>query len=163
MDIAQRIRTLEIIGLCISLLALIISLAIFCAFRSLRNNRTKIHKNLFIAMVLQVIVRLTLYLDQFRRGKQEAATNTSLSAIENTVSIAVKRFSSTFTLLYLLTHPSSHIYVRHPMYSWNTHAPPCSCGCSSRDSICTIWSPSLYSRAVSRLYSFHYWAGVCPW
>lgn len=85
-DIAQRTRTLEIIGLCLSLLALIISLVIFCAFRSLRNNRTKIHKNLFIAMVLQVIVRLTLYLDQFRRGKPEAATNTSLSAIENTVS-----------------------------------------------------------------------------
>ncbi|KAH8418939.1 hypothetical protein KR222_005735, partial [Zaprionus bogoriensis] len=84
MDIAQRTRTLEIIGLCLSLLALIISLAIFCAFRSLRNNRTKIHKNLFIAMVLQVIVRLTLYLDQFRRGKPEAATNTSLSVIENT-------------------------------------------------------------------------------
>lgn len=91
MDIAQRIRTLEIVGLCISLLALIISLAIFCAFRSLRNNRTKIHKNLFIAMVLQVIVRLTLYLDQFRRGKPEAATNTSLSAIENTVSILPSR------------------------------------------------------------------------
>ncbi|KAH8386873.1 hypothetical protein KR093_003156, partial [Drosophila rubida] len=84
MDIAQRTRTLEIIGLCLSLLALIISLVIFCAFRSLRNNRTKIHKNLFIAMVLQVIVRLTLYLDQFRRGKPEAATNASLSVIENT-------------------------------------------------------------------------------
>lgn len=82
-DIAQRTRTLEIIGLCLSLLALIISLVIFCAFRSLRNNRTKIHKNLFIAMVLQVIVRLTLYLDQFRRGIQY---NSSLSAIENTVS-----------------------------------------------------------------------------
>ncbi|EDW07698.2 PDF receptor isoform X2 [Drosophila mojavensis] len=80
-DIAQRTRTLEIIGLCLSLLALIISLVIFCAFRSLRNNRTKIHKNLFIAMVLQVIVRLTLYLDQFRRGIQY---NSSLSAIENT-------------------------------------------------------------------------------
>lgn len=86
MDIAQRTRTLEIIGLCLSLFALIISLMIFCAFRSLRNNRTKIHKNLFVAMVLQVIVRLTLYLDQFRRGKPDSANNTSLSVIENTVS-----------------------------------------------------------------------------
>ncbi|EDW00227.1 GH11972 [Drosophila grimshawi] len=84
MDIAQRTRTLEIIGLCLSLLALIISLVIFCAFRSLRNNRTKIHKNLFVAMVLQVIVRLTLYLDQFRRGRPETATNASVSIIENT-------------------------------------------------------------------------------
>ncbi|ALC48422.1 Pdfr, partial [Drosophila busckii] len=79
-DIAQRTRTLEIIGLCLSLLALIISLVIFWTFRSLRNNRTKIHKNLFIAMVLQVNVRLTLYLDQYRRGTSDAA----ISAIENT-------------------------------------------------------------------------------
>lgn len=33
-------------------------------FRSLRNNRTRIHKNLFIAMVIQVLIRLTLYIDQ---------------------------------------------------------------------------------------------------
>lgn len=84
-DIAKRTRTLEIVGLCLSLFALIVSLVIFCTFRSLRNNRTKIHKNLFIAMVLQVIIRLTLYLDQFRRGSKEATTNTSLSVIENTV------------------------------------------------------------------------------
>ncbi|EDV32807.2 uncharacterized protein Dana_GF22215, isoform I [Drosophila ananassae] len=83
-DIARRTRTLEIVGLWVSLFALVISLLIFCTFRSLRNNRTKIHKNLFVAMVLQVIVRLTLYLDQYRRGNKEAATNTSLSAIENT-------------------------------------------------------------------------------
>ncbi|XP_016948715.1 PDF receptor isoform X1 [Drosophila biarmipes] len=83
-DIARKTRTLEIVGLCLSLFALIVSLLIFCTFRSLRNNRTKIHKNLFVAMVLQVIIRLTLYLDQFRRGNKEAATNTSLSVIENT-------------------------------------------------------------------------------
>ncbi|KAH8362109.1 hypothetical protein KR084_000661, partial [Drosophila pseudotakahashii] len=83
-DIAWKTRTLEIVGLCLSLFALIVSLLIFCTFRSLRNNRTKIHKNLFVAMVLQVIIRLTLYLDQYRRGNKEAATNTSLSVIENT-------------------------------------------------------------------------------
>ncbi|XP_052857292.1 PDF receptor isoform X1 [Drosophila gunungcola] len=83
-DIARKTRTLEIVGLCLSLFALIVSLLIFCTFRSLRNNRTKIHKNLFVAMVLQVIIRLTLYLDQYRRGNKEAATNTSLSVIENT-------------------------------------------------------------------------------
>ncbi|XP_068159091.1 PDF receptor isoform X1 [Drosophila tropicalis] len=85
-EIAQRTRTMETFGLCLSLLALILSLVIFHAFRSLRNNRTKIHKNLFIAMVLQVLVRLTLYFDQFRRGSnnKEAATNTSLAVIENT-------------------------------------------------------------------------------
>lgn len=38
-------------------------------------------------MVCQVIVRLTLYLDQaFRRGSQPATSNTSTAGIENTVS-----------------------------------------------------------------------------
>ncbi|XP_013098800.2 PDF receptor isoform X2 [Stomoxys calcitrans] len=84
-EIAKRTRTLEIVGLILSLVALILSLIIFCNFRSLRNNRTKIHKNLFIAMVLQVVIRLSLYLDQaFRRDKSETITNTSLSGIENT-------------------------------------------------------------------------------
>lgn len=32
--------------------------------RSLRNNRTRIHKNLFVAMMIQVVIRLTLYIDQ---------------------------------------------------------------------------------------------------
>uniref|UniRef100_A0A0A1XIF7 PDF receptor n=1 Tax=Zeugodacus cucurbitae TaxID=28588 RepID=A0A0A1XIF7_ZEUCU len=85
LDIARRTRTLEIVGLILSLVALILSLIIFCNFSSLRNNRTKIHKNLFIAMVCQVIIRLTLYLDQaFRRGSQPATSNTSTAGIENT-------------------------------------------------------------------------------
>ncbi|XP_061397751.1 PDF receptor [Musca vetustissima] len=80
-EIAKRTRTLEIVGLILSLVALILSLIIFCNFRSLRNNRTKIHKNLFIAMGLQVIIRLSLYLEQaFRPGKTETITG-----IENTL------------------------------------------------------------------------------
>ncbi|KDR09011.1 PDF receptor [Zootermopsis nevadensis] len=62
--IAERTRTLEIVGFSVSLAALLISLTIFCHFRSLRNNRTRIHKNLFIAMVIQVVIRLILYIDQ---------------------------------------------------------------------------------------------------
>ncbi|KAF6198455.1 hypothetical protein GE061_008203 [Apolygus lucorum] len=64
MEIAERTRTLEIVGLSLSLTALILSLAIFSHFRVLKNNRTKIHKNLFVAMVTQVVIRLTLYIDQ---------------------------------------------------------------------------------------------------
>uniref|UniRef100_A0A1I8M711 Uncharacterized protein n=1 Tax=Musca domestica TaxID=7370 RepID=A0A1I8M711_MUSDO len=80
-EIAKRTRTLEIVGLILSLVALILSLIIFCNFRSLRNNRTKIHKNLFIAMGLQVVIRLSLYLEQaFRPGKTETITG-----IENTL------------------------------------------------------------------------------
>ncbi|KAK2578007.1 hypothetical protein KPH14_008436 [Odynerus spinipes] len=63
MEIAEKTRTLEFVGLSISLVALLASLAIFCRFRSLRNTRTRIHKNLFVAMVVQVLIRLTLYID----------------------------------------------------------------------------------------------------
>ena len=76
--IAERTRTLEIVGFSVSLAALLISLAIFCHFRSLRNNRTRIHKNLFVAMVIQVVIRLTLYIDQavIRRQQSQGIDNT---------------------------------------------------------------------------------------
>ncbi|KAF4532382.1 hypothetical protein B566_EDAN004463 [Ephemera danica] len=41
--------------------------------RGLRNNRTRIHWNLFLAMLIQVLVRLTVYTDQY-------LTRTSVSA-----------------------------------------------------------------------------------
>ncbi|XP_060809638.1 PDF receptor isoform X2 [Amyelois transitella] len=63
-DIAEKTRTLEIVGCSVSLPVLIISLAIFMYYRSLRNTRTRIHKSLFTAMIVQVIIRLTLYIDQ---------------------------------------------------------------------------------------------------
>ncbi|XP_020296268.1 PDF receptor isoform X2 [Pseudomyrmex gracilis] len=63
MEIAEKTRTLEFVGLSISLVALLASLVIFCRFRSLRNTRTRIHKNLFVAMIVQVLIRLMLYID----------------------------------------------------------------------------------------------------
>lgn len=83
-DIAARTRLLETVGFSLSLIALIISLIIFCYFRTLRNNRTRIHKNLFIAMIIQVLIRLIVYLDQAitrKRGKFGHEHNTG---IENT-------------------------------------------------------------------------------
>ncbi|XP_062714595.1 PDF receptor isoform X2 [Aedes albopictus] len=84
-DIAERTRTLEIVGFSLSLIALIISLVIFCRFR-LRNNRTRIHKNLFVAMVIQVIIRLTLYIDQaiIRSGSKGYGNESSRHGIDNT-------------------------------------------------------------------------------
>ncbi|KAG8337188.1 G-protein coupled receptor activity protein [Homalodisca vitripennis] len=54
-------------------------------YRSLRNNRTRIHKNLFVAMVIQVLIRLTLYIDQalIRSGSEHRA-NTIRHGIDNT-------------------------------------------------------------------------------
>ncbi|XP_055843388.1 PDF receptor isoform X2 [Episyrphus balteatus] len=104
--VAERTRTLEIIGLMLSLCALLLSLLIFCNFRSLRNNRTKIHKNLFVAMVIQVIIRLTLYLDQaIIRGGRTLKGNSSLNGIENTPYIC----EASYVLLE---------YARTAMFMW---------------------------------------------
>ncbi|EFX90264.1 putative PDF receptor variant 2 [Daphnia pulex] len=62
--VAQATRVLELTGLTVSLISLMISLFIFTYFRSLQNHRTRIHKNLFAAIGIQVIIRMTLYLDQ---------------------------------------------------------------------------------------------------
>ncbi|CAG5124140.1 unnamed protein product, partial [Candidula unifasciata] len=63
-DLITNSRTLEIAGLCISLVTTIISLVIFCYFRSLKCHRTRIHKNLFVAMIVQIAMRVVLYVDQ---------------------------------------------------------------------------------------------------
>lgn len=64
LTIARNTRVLEFVGYTISLISLLISLFIFCRYRTLRNNRTRIHKHLFVAMLIQVVIRLTLYIDQ---------------------------------------------------------------------------------------------------
>lgn len=63
-SISRVTRYLEMAGLTISLTSLIISLFIFYQFRILRNNRTTIHKNLFISTLLHIMTRLVLYVDQ---------------------------------------------------------------------------------------------------
>ncbi|XP_052826307.1 PDF receptor isoform X2 [Octopus bimaculoides] len=64
-SIAYGTRTMEIVGLTISLVSLLISSFVFLYFRSLKCHRTRIHKNLFGAMIIQVVIRLLLYIDQF--------------------------------------------------------------------------------------------------
>ncbi|KPI92031.1 PDF receptor [Papilio xuthus] len=85
-EIAQRTRYMEIVEFSISMLALIISLIIFSYYRSLRNNRTRIHKSLFCAMLVQVIIRLTVYIDQaLIRSRQDHLINENftLKGIDN--------------------------------------------------------------------------------
>lgn len=81
-------RTMEIIGLCVSLVSCVTSLFIFCYFRTLRCHRTRIHRNLLLAIIVQVIIRLVLYIDQYiareRQSHYLAATG-SYIAIFHTV------------------------------------------------------------------------------
>ncbi|CAH1789417.1 unnamed protein product, partial [Owenia fusiformis] len=64
-DIAYGARVMEIAGLCLSLLAIAISLFIFFYFRSLKNARTRIHRNLFLAILIHIIISLFEALDWF--------------------------------------------------------------------------------------------------
>ncbi|XP_059468350.1 PDF receptor [Neocloeon triangulifer] len=108
LNIAERTRVLEIVGLSVSLTAMILSLAIFCHFRTLRNNRTKIHKNLFVAMVIQVVIRLTLYIDQaLTRNSKElfSRANHSRQGIDNTAILC----EASYVLLE---------YARTAMFMW---------------------------------------------
>lgn len=76
--------------------------------RILKNNRTKIHRNLFIAMVIQVFIRLTLYIDQVNKW------------------CAIQRFSSWLTLLKICQFQGNHEEktqrgIRSEINCWNKH------------------------------------------
>ncbi|XP_018026890.1 LOW QUALITY PROTEIN: calcitonin receptor-like protein 1 [Hyalella azteca] len=77
-SVARSCRAVEVAGLALSLVSLLLSLCVFNFvkfvdfrgpsalpyFRKSRNNRSRIHKNLFVAMLLQAAVRMVLYADQ---------------------------------------------------------------------------------------------------
>lgn len=109
-DIAEWIRHEEVFGLSLSMVTLTISLVIFFRFRSLNCHRTKIHRNLFFAILTQVIIRLTLYIDQYMgralggvsAGVQIGTTNT----IHDTpvlceVAVTILEYSSTVMFMWL--------------------------------------------------------------
>ncbi len=51
---------------------------LFC-FRVLRNNRTKIHINLFTAILIQVILRLIIYVDELTEKNETNGINVGSS------------------------------------------------------------------------------------
>lgn len=58
----QQINMLYLIGYSLSLIALLISLFIFCYFRALQCKRTTIHKNLFLSFLINNIFWIIWYL-----------------------------------------------------------------------------------------------------
>ncbi|XP_047478460.1 PDF receptor-like [Penaeus chinensis] len=80
LHVAEVSRLIETVGLSLSLASVLVSIVIFSYFRSLRNNRTRMHFNLFVAMVIQLMVRLTLYIDQYITRQ----TNHRSNGIDNT-------------------------------------------------------------------------------
>lgn len=62
----------------------------YVILRGLRNNRTRIHKNLFLAMVVQVNVRLTLYIDQYLSSKINIGIDIEHTVCENMKTIIIR-------------------------------------------------------------------------
>ncbi|XP_050534886.1 PDF receptor isoform X10 [Daktulosphaira vitifoliae] len=63
-NIATTTGIIEIVGCIISIVSLIISLCIFIRHKGLLEQRFKIHMNLFVALSLQMIIKLILNIDK---------------------------------------------------------------------------------------------------
>ncbi|XP_050560182.1 PDF receptor [Spodoptera frugiperda] len=63
-ETAVNTRTVEMIGIVLSIIGILMSLYIFSAFPSLHNRRTLIHRNLFCALLLETTIRMLLYTQQ---------------------------------------------------------------------------------------------------
>eukprot|EP00095_Tigriopus_kingsejongensis_P009189 maker-scaffold299_size217019-snap-gene-0.10 protein:Tk09189 transcript:maker-scaffold299_size217019-snap-gene-0.10-mRNA-1 annotation:"calcitonin receptor" len=64
-SILYSARLFEMVGYSISFLSILASLIILSSFRSLRTKEKRIHRHLYWAMLIQVVIRLILYTDQF--------------------------------------------------------------------------------------------------
>ncbi|XP_076461804.1 PDF receptor-like isoform X2 [Babylonia areolata] len=87
-EVTGNARILEIVGLSVSLVSTILSLVIFCYFRSLRCHRTRIHKNLFVAIIVQITMRILMVVDQYiarkTGGEVAGASSGSSGALYDT-------------------------------------------------------------------------------
>ncbi|XP_060573131.1 PDF receptor-like [Ruditapes philippinarum] len=110
-DVINGTRTMDVVGLWLSLVSSLLSLFIFSYFRSLRCHRTRIHRNLFLAIIVQVFIRLIVYVDQFVarvQGGEIAGTASGMSgAIYDTpvlceVLIALLEYTKTVQFMWML-------------------------------------------------------------
>lgn len=99
--VAYHTRIFEMVGYSISFVSILISLCILSAFRSLHTREKSIHRQLYLAMLIQVVIRLILYTDQYV-SRQEDVTEDS-RGIDNTVSWSrlSKRYAATMNDLKL--------------------------------------------------------------
>lgn len=75
-------------------------------FRSLRCHRTRIHRNLFVSIIAQTIIRLVLYLDQYaarlKGGEVGGAAGSNSQTIFDTVRIGLNAFYQMILLILTL-------------------------------------------------------------
>ncbi|XP_070566506.1 PDF receptor-like isoform X2 [Ptychodera flava] len=97
-------KILEIVGYSISLTGLFIALFIFCYFRSLQCDRTTIHKQLFLSLLIRTIVDIILYVDNVYR------LDAFLNASELPTIAKVKGLCETFECI--------RQYTRFCVFTW---------------------------------------------
>ncbi|CAM1297761.1 pdfr-1 (predicted) [Pycnogonum litorale] len=100
LKIANITRYMEMVGYSLSFILISFALFIFFFYRSLKNHRTHIHKNLMLAMLIQVIIRLTIYIEIASKSNYE--NNKGINKIPNLC-------KSVYVLLE---------YVRTAMFMW---------------------------------------------
>ncbi|XP_060880459.1 PDF receptor [Metopolophium dirhodum] len=64
LDIALNTGVIEVVGCLVSIISLIISLCIFIRHKGILEQRFKIHMNLFVALSLQMFIKLILNIDK---------------------------------------------------------------------------------------------------
>lgn len=72
-SILYQTRLFEMVGYSISFASILASLCILSAFRALRTKEKRIHRHLYLAMLIQVVIRLILYVDQLVSRKGNGA------------------------------------------------------------------------------------------
>lgn len=74
----------ELVGIILSILCIVFSVSIFIYHKSLRCKRTKIHLNLFVAILGQSLIRLVFFLDRVLYDKE---TSKNLSYVSRMMQI----------------------------------------------------------------------------
>uniref|UniRef100_A0A5S6QQC2 Calcitonin receptor-like protein 1 n=1 Tax=Trichuris muris TaxID=70415 RepID=A0A5S6QQC2_TRIMR len=91
-SIARGARQLEFVGLALSFVCLITAITIFASFRRLRVFRNQLHQQLLIAILLTVIIRLILYIDQIFTSKMERVQPGQIGTTINTMNYVCEAF-----------------------------------------------------------------------
>ncbi|XP_052247740.1 PDF receptor-like [Dreissena polymorpha] len=103
-DSISAVRTMKVVGLWVSFVSCLLELFFFFYFRSLRCHRTRIHRNLFVSIIVQVFIRLLAYVDQYiaraQSGEIAGSPSGSSGAIYDTY--ALLEYTKTVQFMWML-------------------------------------------------------------
>ena len=80
----------------------------FLHCRSLKCDRTRIHRNLFIAIIIHVIVSLCMHIDEFVAKSQGTQIGGSVVDDKVTISNTVGTIAAKATMLFISLYPTDY-------------------------------------------------------